>query len=148
MRVTHIPEAAPWRAIDQPVARLSHALRELYAYYRANTRLLGNVVRDIPLMGDIGGVEAFVDRMGELFSALAAGWADDEATQRLRMPAIGHAMAFETWKSLTANGLADEEAANLMVRFVATVNANAAPTAPTRTEPRERPRHTTRARRC
>ena len=124
MRITHIPDAAPWRAIEDPTTRLSHALRELYAYYRANTRLLGNVVRDMPLMGDIGGVEAFLERMGELFSALAGGWPDDEATQRLRMTAIGHAMGFETWRSLTQNGLADTEAADLMVRFVATVDAH------------------------
>ena len=125
MRITHIPEAAPWRAIEDPTARLSHALRELYGYYRANTRLLGNVVRDMPSMGDVGGVEAFVDHMGELFYALASGWPDDEPTQRLRMTAIGHAMAFETWQSLTQNGLADTEAADLMVRFVATVDAHA-----------------------
>jgi hypothetical protein len=43
------------------------------------------------------------------------------------MTAIGHAMAFETWKSLTQNGLADSEAADLMVRFVATVDADATP---------------------
>ena len=125
MRITRIPAAAPWRAIEDPTARLSYALRELYAYYRANTRLLGNVVRDMQLMGDIGGVEAFVDHMGELFYALAGGWPDNEATQRLRMTAIGHAMAFETWRSLTHNGLADTEAADLMVRFVATVDARA-----------------------
>ncbi len=124
MRITRIPDAAPWRAIEDPTARLSFALLELYAYYRANTRLLGNVVRDMPLMGDIGGVEAFIDRMGDLFGALAASWADDDATQRLRMTAIGHAMAFETWRSLTQNGLADAEVADLMVRFVATVDAH------------------------
>ena len=124
MRITHIPDAGPWRAIEDPTARLTYALRELYGYYRANTRLLGNVVRDMPLMGDIGGVEAFLERMGELFAALAGGWPDDEVTQRLRMAAIGHAMAFETWRSLTQTGLADTEAADLMVRFVATVDAH------------------------
>jgi AcrR family transcriptional regulator len=125
MRVTRIPEAEPWRAIADPTARLAYALHELYAYYRANSRLLGNVVRDMPLMGDGAGVEAFVNRMGELFGALAGGWADDDASQRLRLTAIGHAMSFETWKSLTQNGLADVEVADLMVRFVATVGAQA-----------------------
>jgi AcrR family transcriptional regulator len=121
MRVTRIPDAEPWRAIDDPEARLASGLRELYEYYRANTRLLGNVVRDMPLMGDIGGVEAFVDHMGELFSTLVAGWREDPTVQRLRMAAIGHAMAFETWQSLTQNGLTDTEATELMVRFVATL---------------------------
>ena len=82
MRVTGTPEAAPWVAIEDPTARLRHGLGELYAYYRANAQLLGNVVRDLPLMADIGGAEAFVERMGDLFGALAAGWPGDpsEAT--------------------------------------------------------------------
>ena len=37
------------------------------------------------------------------------------------MAAIGHAMAFETWRSLTGNGLSDAEASELMVGFVSTV---------------------------
>jgi AcrR family transcriptional regulator len=121
MRVTRVPEAAPWLAIDDPVLRLRRGLGELYAYYRANSRLLGNVVRDMALLGEIGGSEAFVERMTELFGALAAGWPDDEATTRVRMAAIGHAMSFETWRSLTGSGLSDAEAGDMMVRLVTTV---------------------------
>jgi AcrR family transcriptional regulator len=117
MRVTRIPEAAPWLAVEDPTARLGLALGQLYAYYRANARLLGNIVRDMPLMAD-GGVEAFVEHMGELFAAMAAGWPGDGPTQRLRMAAIGHAMSYETWRSLTGNGLTDGEAVDLMLRLV------------------------------
>ena len=121
MQVTRTPEAAPWRAIGDPWARLRKALGELYAYHRANARLLGNIVRDAQLMAEVGGSEAFVDRMTELFFALAEGWAGDTATQRLQMAAIGHAMAYETWRSLTEKGLSDTEAGDLMVRLVTTV---------------------------
>lgn len=120
MYVTRTPEAAPWRAIDDPVLRLRHGLGELYAYYRANAKLLGNIVRDLPLMGDVGGSEAFVERMGQLFSALADGWTGAAATQRLRMVTIGHAMSYETWRSLTDKGLTDAEATELMVGLVTT----------------------------
>jgi hypothetical protein len=34
------------------------------------------------------------------------------------MVSIGHAMAFETWRSLTDQGLSDAEAAELMVGLV------------------------------
>lgn len=122
MRVTRTPEAAPWRAIEDPTARLRHGLGELYAYYRANMRLLGNIVRDMPLMGDVGGSEAFAERMTELFSAVAAGWPGGPATQRLRMAAIGHAMAYETWRSLTDQGLSDAEASELMLGLVTMVD--------------------------
>ena len=123
MRVTGVPEAGPWLAIDDPVLRLRRALAELYAYYRANSRLLGNVVRDMALLGEIGGSEAFVERMTELFGALATGWPDDAVTTRVRMAAIGHAMSFETWRSLTGNGLSDTETADMMVRLVIAVAA-------------------------
>ena len=118
MRVTRTPEAAPWRAIEDPTARLRHGLGELYAYYRANTRLLGNILRDMPFMAVVGGSEAFVERMTELFSALAAGWPGNERAQRVRMAAIGHAMSYETWRSLTDNGLSDDEARALMLGLV------------------------------
>ena len=91
MRTTGIPDAASWVAIEDPIARLRHGLGELYAYDAANARLLGNVVRDLPLMADIGGAEEFADHMTGLFYALAAGWVDTPETQRLRMAAIGHA---------------------------------------------------------
>ena len=119
MRVTRTPESAPWRAIEDPTDRLHHGLGELYAYYRANTRLLGNILRDMPFMAVVGGSEAFVERMTELFMALAIGWPPDERTQRVRMAAVGHAMSYETWKSLTDNGLADDEARDLMLGLVA-----------------------------
>lgn len=123
MRTMGIPDSAPWIAIDDPAARLHRGLGELYVYYAANARLLGNVVRDLPLMADIGGAEEFAEHMTGLFYALAAGWDDTPVTQRLRIAAIGHAMAFETWRSLTGNGLSDLEASELMVGLVATVGA-------------------------
>jgi AcrR family transcriptional regulator len=122
MRVTRTPEAGPWRAIEDPTARLRHGLGELYAYYRSNARLLGNIIRDLPLMAEVGGSEAFVERLTDLFSALAAGWPGGPATQRLRMAAIGHALSFETWRSLTDQGLADGEAIELMVGLITGVN--------------------------
>jgi AcrR family transcriptional regulator len=130
MRITRIPDAASWRAIEDPAVRLRHALGELYAYYRANARLLGNIIRDRPLTADIGGSEAFVERMTELSSALATGWLDDAPTQRLRMVAIGLAMEYETWRSLTDRGLSDAEAGDLMLQLVSAVESVTEPSDP------------------
>jgi AcrR family transcriptional regulator len=127
MRITGVPDAASWSAVEDPAARLRFALGELYAYYRANTRLLGNIVRDRPLTADIGGSEAYVERMTELFSALAAGWPEDAPTQQLRMVAIGHAMEYETWRSLTDKGLSDAEAVDLVLRLVSAAGSGASP---------------------
>jgi len=118
MRVMRIPEPGPWRAIEDPVARLRHALDELYGVYRANARPLGTILRDLPAMADVGGTEAYDDRMSELFAALTEGWGGDAASRSVREAAIGHALRFETWQSLTAGGLTDEQARDLMVGLI------------------------------
>jgi AcrR family transcriptional regulator len=40
------PDPEPWRAIDDPEERTREALRELYGYYAANERMLGQITRD------------------------------------------------------------------------------------------------------
>jgi AcrR family transcriptional regulator len=123
LRVTRIPTGEAWGAIEDPASRLRYALGELYPYYRANARVVGNVIRDLPTMIRVGGIEPFLEHMTELFSVLASGWSGDGPTQRLRMVAIGHAMAYQTWRSLTDNGLSDIEAVDLMLRLVTAVEA-------------------------
>lgn len=121
MRVMRIPVAGPWRTIDDPTARLRHGLDELYAVYRTNARPLGMILRDGPALADVDGDEAFTNRMSELFAALADGWGGDEAARPVRAAAIGHAMRFETWRSLTDGGLTDDQARDLMVELVARI---------------------------
>lgn len=118
MRVMRIPEPGPWRAIADPTERLRHGLGELYAVYRTNARPLGTILRDMPALADIGGDEAFTDRMAELFAALAGGWSGGASARSVVAAAIGHAMRFETWQSLTGGGIADDQARDLMVELV------------------------------
>jgi hypothetical protein len=56
--------------------------------------------------------------MGQMFATLAEGWSVDEAVRPALQTAIGHAMAFETWRSLTEPGLGDDQARDMMVGFV------------------------------
>jgi AcrR family transcriptional regulator len=121
MQISGIPSPDRWLAIADPTERLRRGLGDLYGYYSANAQMLGNVIRDMPVMAQIGGTEEFVEHMTGLFSALAQGWADEPGRGRLRMAAIGHAMAFETWRSLTGYGLSDGEATETMVGFVTMV---------------------------
>jgi AcrR family transcriptional regulator len=44
------PDADGWREIADPLERTRTALRELYAYYSANERMLGHVTRDARAM--------------------------------------------------------------------------------------------------
>jgi hypothetical protein len=53
-----------------------------------------------------------------MHATLTDGWAVDEAARPALETAIGHAMAFETWRSLTEPGLSDDQARDMMLGFV------------------------------
>lgn len=60
--------------------------------------------------------------MGTLFDTLAEGWSVTTPEDRPPLLAVlAHAMAFETWRSLTAGGLTDEQAVNLLASIVESV---------------------------
>lgn len=115
-----LPDPAAWSGLPEPEDRLRAALTELYAYFRRGAPMLESVLRDeaeVPELGRI--MRGWWGWMAEVAGGLAAGWGVDGERQRLVRAAVGHALAFDTWRSLTAEGLADEEAVELMVRLVA-----------------------------
>lgn len=115
------PDLQAWAAIADADERLSVALGELYAYFGRTERMLENLTRD----------EATVPIVAERFAAfhlyfdaardtLLAGRRLRGAARRRKRAAIGHALAFTTWKSLVREqGLGDAEAAALMRSLVA-----------------------------
>lgn len=115
------PDVAAWALIPDPGERIRIALREMYTYYGTAEAMLANLLRDVAVLpGPIAGNLASYP--GEMLAVLDVGWpADDHA--RLRRAAILHAVAFETWRSLTAAGLADSEAAALMAELVIAAGA-------------------------
>ena len=122
MRETGTPTPEAWVHIADPAARLERALDDMYSYYRRNSSVLRSVLRDLGMMIQVGGVEPFLERMGALFGALAAGWPGDGRSQHLRAAAIGHAMAYDTWRSFADNDVADADILALMVQMVTTIS--------------------------
>ena len=110
-----LPDLGAWALIDDPDERLRVALEELYAFYRRTEPMLDNLFRDettTPL------VQAhFADFRGYLQAAretLVAGRRLKGAARRRAHAAIGHAIAFSTWKSLAREqGLNDADVAAL-----------------------------------
>ena len=93
----------------------------MYAYYRATEGMLANLIRDVAaLPGPVA--RNLAAYPGQMLAVLVAGWPSD-GRQRLTRAAIVHAVAFETWRSLTGEGLSDREAAELMVELVAGAGA-------------------------
>ncbi|MBM4415152.1 MAG: TetR/AcrR family transcriptional regulator [Chloroflexi bacterium] len=134
MRVTAMPEAGPWAAIPDPDARLQHALRELYAWYRANEQMLRNVLYDVdPSATQPTEPDLFELRTRALHQALAEGWpVANEAVRPTLDALLSHALAFETWASLTRSGLTNATAVELLA---ALAGAAASGTIAVRPEP-------------
>ena len=116
-----VPDMAPWGSIDDPDRRLRTALDALYAYYRRTEPMMDNLHRDeltMPLVAErFAGYHGYVAAARDLLmrGRAARGRRRDETRA-----AIGHALAYTTWKSLAREqGLDDGRAAELMRRLVA-----------------------------
>jgi AcrR family transcriptional regulator len=110
------PDRAAWAAIEDPTARTETALRELYAFYARTEAMYTSLLRDEPV------VRVVEDRLRDFHRYLAAVRDVLMEGRRLRgraarrtQAAIGHAIAFPTWRSLIREqDLTAEEAVALM----------------------------------
>ena len=110
------PEIAEWAGIDDPDARLRAALEAMYAYYRKTEAMIANLLRDIerPVVGSR--MAGFLEYLEAVRGELLRG----RARRRAVRAAIGHALAFTTWRSLARDQqLDDPQAVDLMCRLVA-----------------------------
>jgi AcrR family transcriptional regulator len=109
------PDASAWFAEADPERRLRAALSAVYEWYERVETALALFVRDAEAVpADVR--DARVAQLGLLADALAVGW----SRRKVVRAALGHALAFETWRSLVRNeGLTRRQAVNAMTRFVA-----------------------------
>ena len=117
------PDPSGWTQIADPDERVRHALRELYAYFRANEAMIANVTRDAPLIPALaellGSAEAAAHEQAMRAILLRGRGLRGRRAARARA-AIELALAFGTWQRLTgAEQMDDAEAAELMARAVA-----------------------------
>lgn len=121
------PDAAAWFAIDDSERRLRVALDDVYAWYERVEPALTLFHRDASLVPENGEI---VERQAEELAALADRLADGFRPRRTARAAIGHALEFETWRSLVRRQrLARASAVELMVQLAASPPA-ARPTHP------------------
>ncbi len=114
------PDLAAWRAIDDPLERLVQALNDTYSYYERTAPMLGNVLRDADILPalaqQIAGYRWFISTSQSL---LVEGWDLPEHRRVVTLAAIGHALSFETWRSLTVQQrLSRSQSGQLMIAFV------------------------------
>lgn len=113
------PDPAAWQQVTGPKARLLTALGEQYPYYRHHQALFSDVDAFLQTPG-LEGLRAAMSHQRDIQrSVLAQGWSRGHNRETAIRAAIGHALDFWTWKSLTGDqGLNDEEAAALMTQMV------------------------------
>jgi AcrR family transcriptional regulator len=114
------PDPRAWAAIEDPAARTQTALRELYAFYARTQMMYASLLRDEPLVPIVQRLlRDFHGYLGSIQDVLIAGRGlRGRAASRTRA-AIGHAIAFPTWRSLTHDQrLADNDAVTLMCLLV------------------------------
>jgi AcrR family transcriptional regulator len=123
-----LPDLAGWAAIDDPDRRLRIALQELYAHYARTERMMENILRDeetVPIVKQM--FKGFRDYIGAAHRVLMAGRRSRGPARQRVSAAIGHALAFSTWRSLTREQqLDDAQATDLMRRLVETAPARPA----------------------
>jgi len=114
------PDPAGWAGIADPGARTEAALRELYAFYRRTEPMYTSLLRDEPVVPIIQQLlRGFHDYVKAIESILMAGRGLRGGAARRTRAAIGHAVAFPTWRSLTHDqGLSDADAVRMMCLLV------------------------------
>jgi AcrR family transcriptional regulator len=109
------PDTSGWFAEADAERRLRAALSAVYQWYERVETPLALFARDAEAVpANVRDVR--LDRMGLLADALSVGW----SRRRVVRAALGHALAFETWRSLVRReGLTRRQAVDSMVKFVA-----------------------------
>jgi AcrR family transcriptional regulator len=112
------PDPGPWADIEDPEERLRVGLGELYAFYERTEQMTSNVLRDAPLLPSLRDAMqprfAYMDWVRDVLLKGRPG-----ARRKKVRAAVGHAMAFDTWRSLERDqGLSCREAVELATAMV------------------------------
>jgi AcrR family transcriptional regulator len=108
------PDPERWQSIEDPKLRLRRALRDVYGWYAEVEADLALIRRDEHLYPSLR------DERESLMRSLTASLAGPLGRRRLVKAAVGHALEFETWRSLVrGQGLSSAEAVDAMVALVA-----------------------------
>ena len=114
-----MPNLETLAEIEDPVRRLRRALGEMYAWYESVEADLALFVRDASV------VPANADVLGEMTAGiahLAVAVSQGRPRRKSVRAAIGHALEFETWRSLVRRqGLSRAQAVDAMARLASSV---------------------------
>jgi AcrR family transcriptional regulator len=115
------PDPGSWSSMADVHERTRTAIRSLYGFYDGTEAMYTSLLRDESLVPAVAKrLRDFHGYLRSIQDDLAAGRGLRGRRKQHTRAAIGHALAFPTWRSLTRDeGLSNEEAAELMARLVA-----------------------------
>lgn len=121
-----MPDPTPWMLIADPQTRVRQALMEVYAYYRRTEQHMATLQRDAQTLPQLREFAApYLERWDQMREALGAGWEAPTNKRQLLEAALGHALDFQTWRSLVRQqGLADKQAIELLLGMVRSLIAD------------------------
>jgi len=114
------PDPQGWSTIEDPAARTEAALRALYAFYGRTREMYTSLLRDELLVPAVERrLRDFYRYLQTIEDTLVAGRGLRGRAARRTRAAIGHALAFATWRSLSQEQrLTDDDAVSLMCLLV------------------------------
>jgi AcrR family transcriptional regulator len=114
------PEPGSWSQVADPQERLGLALGEVYAYHRSTESMMSNIMREAPVKPVLLEVaEPYLRHWERMRYVLATGWGVGDERLALLLATLGHALYFQTWRSLVRQqGLSDEQAVEAMAGMV------------------------------
>ena len=114
------PDPVSWTQILDPERRLRVALAEVYAYHHRTEPMISNVLRDMqvhPLTREVA--EPYFQHWEQMRYVLATGWGVKDERLALLLAVLGHALDFQTWRSLVRQqGLDTEQTVEVMIGAV------------------------------
>jgi AcrR family transcriptional regulator len=115
------PDPGVWAGIEDVAERTATALRELYAFYGRTEEMYTSLLRDQSLVPAMARrLAGFYDYLRAVEDGLMAGRGLRGRAARRTRAALGHALAFPTWRSLCREqGLSEADAVALMSVLVA-----------------------------
>jgi AcrR family transcriptional regulator len=116
-----LPDPAAWAAIEDPNQRLRTALGELYEWYDRGHYMLEKTTRDLALVPALRpSMDALRRWLDGAADAILRGRPERGARRRRLRAAVGHALAYESWRSLVRQQrLSKPEAIELMEALAA-----------------------------
>ena len=115
-----LPDLDAWAAVSDPAERLRMALTEIYAYYAATEPMLANLLRDVDIVEAVRlQFTPFLEYMRAARLTLMAGRRERGRRAHRTQAAIGHGLAFTTWRSLVREqGCTARQAVDMICQLV------------------------------